>query len=167
VKSVSRSRIVLHVQVSIAAFREASFIVELHPRYFPLLWLWRGWKQQPESLTLIANLDVPPGFNLDVRNHRWCSRPRNSQPETPRPEFAPSGPFVITARRDWQREITSMLTALLASRECDFISVRFSRKAPHFSVTAPLKAVSPGSRSSGEMMCVISELASCASAARP
>jgi hypothetical protein len=77
-----------------------------------------------------------------------------------------SGPFVLTTRNEWQREITTMMNALVASRECDCSSVSFRRSSPHFSVTVPLNTIAPESQAQCEIFDVLRELAAGASTAR-
>ena len=59
-----------------------------------------------------------------------------------------------------------MMTALVASRDCDFHSVSFRRASPHFSATVPLESISPDSQCEAEIFEVLRELAACASASR-
>ena len=79
------------------------------------------------------------------------------------------GPFVLTTRTDWQREITAMMNALVASRDSDFLTVSFRRTSPHFSASVPVSRVCPqdgGSYRDYDIFDVLRELADCASASR-
>jgi hypothetical protein len=76
------------------------------------------------------------------------------------------GPFILTSRSDWQKEITSMVHALSASRECDLLSVSFRRAAPHFSATIPLESIAGQNCAPVRVFDALRELASGASAAR-
>jgi hypothetical protein len=150
-----------------AVFRRASLVIRLQPREMPLLWLLGRVRQQPETLTFQADLDGPPSFDLEVRNHRWESHARGQAPLTARKwSVGQVGPFVATTRNDWQREITAMMGALAAARECHCSMVCFRRSSPHFSVTVPLEAIAPESHTQTEIFDVLREIAMGASAAR-
>jgi hypothetical protein len=163
----SASSFQLRVRLWPNLFRHTSVNVQLHPREFPLSWLIARLRGRQETLTFEADLDFAPSFNLEVHNHRWCGRtrrrfPGNSENWTKeRP-----GPFVITTRNDWQREITNMMNALVASRECDCLTVSFSRTSPHFSATVPLESIAPEAQSETNIFNVMRELAAGASASR-
>jgi len=157
------------LEVSSVLFRRVEVRVTLQPRHCPFSWIWSWWRKQPETLQIEADLHCPPGIELEVYNHRWRGRAPESHKNRKSSGMSDChhlGPFVLTTRTDWQREITSMLTALVASRECNFLSVRFSRSSPHFVATIPLQALSPGSNSASEFFVVLHELASCGSASK-
>ena len=156
----------VRLRFSPALFREAYVLVRLHPRHIPILWMVARITRRPETLTFEANLDLPPMFNLEVHNHRWCGRTRRRPPDRQTLTLEHVGPFVLTSRTEWQREITSMMTALLASRDCDFLSVAFHRSSPHLNATVVLQSISPESQRSSDICEVLRELASCASASK-
>ncbi len=164
---LSNSSFQLRVRLWPNLFRKTSVQVQLLPRELPLSWLIARFRGRQETLTFQADLDFAPGFNLEVRNHRWCGRTRRRFPHntenwsTERP-----GPFVITTRNDWQREITNMMHSLVASRECDCLTVSFNRTSPHFSATVPLESISPKGQSETNIFDVMRELAAGASASR-
>jgi hypothetical protein len=150
--------------VSSSLFRRAEVRLQLQPRHSPLLWLWSRWKKTPEILQFEADLHFRPEIELEVHNYRWRG---GAQPRRGREllaEFQHVGPFVLTTRTDWEREVTGMLTALVASRDCNFLWVRFSRSSPHFVAAIPLNALSPDCSSASEFFVVLQELASCGSA---
>jgi hypothetical protein len=166
VRWTGASRFAVRLRVLSALFQHASVRVELHARHLPLTWVWSPLRRRKETLTFEADLECPPAFNLEVHNHRWCSRTRKL-PRKWRPlAVERCGPFVITTRNDWQREISTLMTALVASRDCDFIAVHFRRTSPHFSAIVPLDSLSPESQCEAEIFDVLRELASCASASR-
>jgi hypothetical protein len=74
-------------------------------------------------------------------------------------------PLVITTRRDWQREITTMMSALEATRQREVLNVSFRRTSPHFAATLALTSIQPGARSE-ELFDILQELAGGASASR-
>lgn len=155
------------MEVSSVLFRRMEVRVKLQPRHCPFSWIWSRWRKQPETLQIEADLHCAPGIELEVHNHRWQARqPDSRKKNSGTADCHHLGPFVLTTRTDWQREITSMLTALVASRECNFLSVRFSRSSPHFVATIPLQALSPESNSASEFFVVLHELASCGSASK-
>jgi hypothetical protein len=162
-----RSRFHVHLNLTPSIFRRASLTVQPYPREQPLLWLaWRFRKQQ-ETLTFSADLDCAPCFNLEVQNHRWLGRTRRHFPlDSQHGGIEHAGPFVLTTRNDWQRDITAMMGALVASRQCDCLTVSIRRCSPHFSVTVPLATISPGSDTKSEIFDVLRELAAGATSAR-
>lgn len=166
VRWTGASRLSIRLRVLSALFQHASVLVDLHPRELPLNWLWTRLRKRKETLTFEADLECPPAFNLEVHNHRWCGRTRSSGQGQRHVAVEHCGPFVLTTRNDWQREITTMMTALVASRDCDFLTVNFRRTSPHFSATVPLDSLSPESQCEAEIFDVLRELASCASASR-
>ncbi len=165
VRWASASKFCVRLRVLSSLFHHASVLVELHPRELPLNWLWARFRNRKETLTFEADLECPPAFNLQVFNHRWCGRTRHFPRKQGRVAVEHCTPFVLTTRNDWQREITTMMAALVASRDCDFLSVDFRRTSPHFSAAVPLESFS-AEDSESEMFDVLSELASCASASR-
>ncbi len=166
VRWTASSRFLVKLRVLSTLFQHASVLVQLHPRELPLNWAWARLRKQPETLTFEADLECPPAFNLEVHNHRWCGRTRKFPRKPGRVALEHTAPFVITTRNDWQREITTMMTALVASRDCDFLTVHFRRSSPHFSATVPLDSISPEPQSEAQIFDVLRELASCASASR-
>ena len=166
VRWAGASRLSVRLRVLSTLFQHASVLVELHPRELPPNWIWSRLHKRQETLTFEADLECPPVFNLEVHNHRWCGRTRSVPRDQSRIAFEHCEPFVLTTRNDWQREITTMMTALVASRDCDFLTVSFRRTSPHFSATVPLNSLSPESQCEAEIFDVLRELAACASASR-
>jgi hypothetical protein len=166
VQRVDPAMFLARLEVSSVLFRQVEVRVQLHPRHCPFSWIWSRWRKQPETLQIEADLHFPPGVELEVHNHRWQGRITGPGKTRGTTEYQHIGPFVLTTRTDWQREITSMLTALVASRDCNFLSVRFSRTSPNFVATIPLQALSPESNSASEFFVVLNELASCGSASK-
>jgi hypothetical protein len=148
-------------------FQHSSISVQLMPRQFALSWLVSKCRKKQEVATFEADLDIPPSFNLEVHNQRWCGRSRRGSKIDPEHSSVENfGPFVLTTRRDWQREITSMMNALVASRDSDFLSVSFRRTSPHFSATVPLFCLAPQNNTGNNVFHVLRELADCAGASR-
>jgi hypothetical protein len=165
VRWAGSSRFSIRLRVLTTLFQHASVLVELHPRGLPVRWAVSRLRHQLETLTFEADLECPPAFNLEVHNHRWSSRTRNFQHHHGI-ALEHCTPFVLTTRNDWQREITTMMNALVASRDCDFLTVNFRRTSPHFSATVPLNTLSPESQCASDIFDVLRELAACASASR-
>lgn len=167
VEWLSASRLQVRLRLASNLFQRAGLMIELRPRELPLHWLLARLRRKPETLTFEADLDCPPVFNLEVHNHRWCGRTRKRIPmDARRALIEHCGPFVLTTRTDWQREITTMMTALVASRDCDFLTVCFRRSSPHFSATVPLESLSPQAQTGPDLFDVLRELAAGASASR-
>jgi hypothetical protein len=165
VRWAGASKFSVRLRVLSSLFRHASVLVELYPRELPLNWLWARFRKRRETLTFEADLECPPAFNLQVFHHRWCGRTRHFPRKHIRVAVEHCTPFVLTTRNDWQREITTMMAGLVASRDCDFLSVHFRRTSPHFSAAVPLDSFS-AEEADAEMFEVLRELASCASASR-
>lgn len=81
-------------------------------------------------------------------------------------QFHRLGPFILTSRRDWQRDIANSVQSLANARDSELLSVSFHRNAPHFSATMPLSALAGLSISRERLFDSLRELASSASAAR-
>jgi len=160
----SSSRLLIRLRLSPALFQQLVIRVELYPRELPLNWLLSRLRRRKETLTFEADFDCPPTFNLEVHNHRWVGRTGRKARRSRRVAIDQCEPFVLTTRGDWQREITAMMNALVASRESDFLSVCFRRCSPHFSATVPLDSFNSES-SHSQIFEVLRELANCASAA--
>jgi hypothetical protein len=140
--------------------------VQLFPRQWPLSWLLRRARREKETITFQADLDSAPCFDLEVHNHRWYGPKRPRSGKLRLWKMQPAKPFVLTTRNEWQREVTTMMNALVASRECDCSSVCIRRSSPHFSVTVPLETLAPEARSQAAIFDVLRELAIGASTAR-
>lgn len=162
VRWIDTARFAVRLRVVSTVFHQATLQVQMHRRELPFLWAWSRWKKRQETMTFEADLDCPPAFNLEVQNHRWCGRTKKFPRDLRRLALDQCGPFIITTRNDWQREITAMMSALVASRDCDFLNVTFRRTSPHFAATVPLYSIAPDSGSEAQIFEVLSELASCA-----
>jgi hypothetical protein len=164
---VSSSQFLISLRLADGNFMQPSVTVRLLPREMPLSWVHCIWKKRRETLTFDANLLCPPGFNLEVQNQRWSGKGRKRLlKKSSVVRLKHVGPFVLTSRRDWQRDITSMMHALAASRDCDLLSVSFRRTTPHFSATIPLEAIAGQECAPVRIFEALRELASGASAAR-
>jgi hypothetical protein len=163
--SASRFSVKLHLLPSL--FRHVSLLVQFLPRQSPIHWLLSRIKKHPETVMFQADLDGAPSFNLEVHNHRWYGRTRRRlSSKTQDWTLEQVGPFVMTTRNEWQHDITGMMRALVASRECDVLTVCFRRRSPHFSVTVPLETLAPESGTQSDIFDVLRELAAGAASAR-
>ncbi len=164
---LSPSRFQVDLRLKNHAFRNPHLIVQLAPREMPLSWLWYRLRKHQETATFAANLDCPPAFNLDLRNHRWsatCFNRTAQKPDEIRKWRAERlGQIVITTRRDWQHDIVNMMDALSASRSYDFLKIVFRRESPHFSATVALGAIEPDVLAEANIFDVIRELATSSS----
>jgi hypothetical protein len=160
---------VFHValRMTTSVFQHPGVVVRLLPREMPLLWLLRLWRKEPPSLTFEADLDIPPGFNLRVHRHSWTGRTtRHFSPDPDRWECERVTPFIVTSCRSWRGEVTSMMNALLACRDREFLSLGFSPSSPHFSATVVLESISPDGGAGSNVFDMLRELAAGASASR-
>ncbi len=167
VQWVTPSRFQVRLRLTNCGFKHPTIMVQLAPRERPLQWFINKLRKKPETLTFEANLHCPPSFNLDVQNHRWCGRTRRNLPRNPQGwKLESIGPFVISSRHNWQREITNMMNSVMASRSCNFLNVSFRRSSPHFSATVPLDSLESTQSAGGSVFEVLRELAAGASASR-
>ncbi len=156
------SRFHVRLELPPNLFPHAHVTVQFVARELPLNWLLSVLRRQSETLTFEADLDSPPGFNLEVHNRRWHGQTRRLDAE--RAVYEHCGPFVLTTRSEWQRDITVMMNALVASRDSDFLSVTFRKTSPHLSATVPLSSLAECGGNG--IFSVLRELADCASASR-
>lgn len=154
------SRFKVPLRLASGVFHRAWIIVELSPCKTPVSWIWSKLSRQQELIVFQADLDWAPAFSLDVHNFRWFARSsRRSSPADSEWTFEQTGPFIITTRMDWQKEITSTMTSLVGVNNSEFLNISFSRFSPHFSVTMPLDAISPASPSRACMFDAVREVA--------
>jgi hypothetical protein len=144
-------------------FENAHLTVSLMPRALPVQWLVSCWRKQKETLTFEADLDCPPGFRLDVLNHRWCGRSSRASSDSAEWEIHRPGPVVLTTRAQWTQELTPVVNALMASREHHFVDVHFRPDSPNFSATVALDSLNDPDAASG-FLTILRELAAGASA---
>jgi len=164
VEWLSASRFRVNLRLRTTTFHNAHLIVQLAPRELPFSWLWYRIRKHQETATFAANLDSPPAFNLDVRNHRWCGTSLSSPPAPTKKWSAERlGPIVITTRRDWQHEIVNMMDALSASRSYEFLKIVFRKDSPHFLATVALNAMQADALAEVNVFDVIRELATSSS----
>lgn len=155
------------LRVAGGIFQQAIVRVRLEPREQPFQWLWCKLRKHAETVTFEADLECPPLFNLEVHNQRWCGHTRKFQPgQLQRLTLDRCGPFVITTRNEWQRDIMGMMNALMASRDCDLLTVTYRKTSPHFTATMPVCCVSPAPEEESHIFEVLRELASCGQASK-
>jgi hypothetical protein len=163
---VAPSRFHVRLRLGASNFQRASVAVQLMPREVPWSWLESRLRKRQETLTFQADLDLAPGFELEVQSHRWFGRTRRRFPHNSSWSMEHVGPFVLSTRREWQRETSALMNALAASRACESVDVRFRRKSPHFSVTVPVDSLAPSAKTATDFFSVLRELAAGASASR-
>ena len=167
VQWLSASRFAVPVRLRMIGFSNAAFMVQLPRREWPLLRLREKLRSDPPTITFSADLDIRPRFNLQVHNHRWCGRTTRRFSENPEHwVFEQTGPYIITSRQDWHQEILNMMGSLVASRDGEFLRLKFQPASPNLLATAPLESISPCAPTRGRMLDVLKELASEASASR-
>ena len=143
---------------------DAYVTVTLLPRHMPVHWLFAIFRKQKETLSLEANLECAPGFQLEIHRHQWLTQ--KVELSDPRKwTISRPGPIVLTTRTKWGNDLTPVVNALMSSSGHSLISVRFRSDAPHLTATVPLEAVS-GEESSVAFLEVVRELAASASTSR-
>ena len=157
------SRLCAKLQFASRWFENAHLTVRLMPRAVPVNWLVSYWRKDKETLTFEADLDYPPGFRLDVLNHRWCGRSSRASADSAQWEIHHPGPVVLTTRAEWTQELTPVVNALMASREHHFVDVHFRPDSPNFSATVELESLNDPDAASG-FLTILRELAAGASA---
>jgi hypothetical protein len=163
----SASEFLVHLRVAGCAFTHPNILVRMFPRQIPFRWALARLRKRRETMTFEANLHYPPGFNLEVQNQRWLVTTKVRMPrKNSVVRMKQLGPFVLTSRRDWERDITNMVQALSSSRGCNLLSVSFRKSAPHFSATVPLEAIAGPQCSPDGIFDALRELASGASTAK-
>ncbi len=164
---LSASEFRVNLRLRKCPFTNPNLVVRMLPREFPINWAIGTWKKRREVLDFQADMQVPPGFNLEVHNQRWYGRTRKRFPRKKSTlRLKHFGPFILTSRREWQKEITSMVQTLAVSRECELLSVSFRRASPHFFASVALDTISGQSTSPVRIFDTLRELASGASATR-
>jgi hypothetical protein len=140
-------------------------LVHLIPCEMPLRWLVSRLSGQRELLVFQADLDVPPAVSLHVHNFRWVA---SSKITGKTRSFAAerSGPFIISTRKDWQKEICSTMSSLAKGDNREFLDISFQRRSPHFCATLPVEAIAPGSPLRTSMFETMRELAASSSTSR-
>jgi hypothetical protein len=162
---VGQSRFKVPLRLTCGIFHRAWLLVDLTPSEMPLRWLFSKVSGQREMLTFQADLDLPPAFTLEVHNLRWVAR-TSRRPPTNRGtwHFERTGPFVITTRMDWRKEISCAMSSLARSVNQDLLDISFQRRSPHFSASLPLATIAPGSPTRTCMFETMRELAASSSA---
>jgi hypothetical protein len=145
-------------------FDHARVIVRLLPRPLPLKWALSKWRKDKETLSFEADLDTAPRFRLEVHNHRWSGHLTRSRTSGNWLVSRP-GPVILTSRPNWGRDINPVINALMASREKNFVAIRFSPESPHFSATLEIDSL-PEESSAAAWLDSLRELAAGASTSR-
>ena len=165
IKWENSSSFSLPLRLRAHTFHNASLRVNLVPRELPLKWITAKLKEQPETLVFQADLDWAPPVSLELQSYRMFARSRKElSPDTPGWNFEQTTPFVLTTRKDWQKEITSVMSTVLSCQERQFLSIAFSPDSPHFTATLALDSIAPGSPYRNEIFSSLRELATGASA---
>jgi hypothetical protein len=134
------SRVRARLNLSSRWFDDARLTIRLLPRPLPVQWILCRWRHEQETLTFEADMGFPPGFHLDVVRHRWSghSGAKNSKATRAWTVSRP-GPVILTTKEDWPIELNSVVNALAAWRDKDFVGVRFNSSSPHFTATVGLE----------------------------
>lgn len=157
---LSGSRFKVPLRLASGVFHRAWMIVDLIPCDMPTYWLWSKLTHRQDLITFQADLDFAPPFSMEVHNYRWFAR--SSRKESPAGAdwtFEQTGPFIITTRMVWEKEIATAMTSLAETSSREFLYVNFNRHSPHFSVTMPLEAISPACPSRACMFDAVRDVA--------
>jgi hypothetical protein len=129
-----------------------------------LRWLLSRWRKQKETLTFEADLDHHPDFQLDVMHHRWAGSSNGSSNARRRSwSITRPSPVVLTTRQEWSQELSPLVSALMSSREKNFLTVKFHPHSPNFTATVELDVLSD-QKTAATLISTLRELASGASA---
>ena len=154
------SRLHAGVQIPSSLFYSAHITLRLLPRPNPLHWLVSRWRHENETVTIETDLDQPPNFSLEVHNHRWRGQTGDKKLlEKRKWTTGSSGPIVLASCDTWDSEHNPVLTALLVSRESDFVTVKLRPQSPHLTATMRVEAL-PDHKSAVEMLSTLRDLAS-------
>lgn len=179
----SASQFQVRLRLTACAFTNSTVTVRMYPLQRPLGWIVSRLRRERETFTFDANLLCPPQFNLEIRNQRRVAKFKPVKPgaklrmmrraargsvfaKGSAVQYHRLGPFILTSRRDWQRDIANSVQSLANTRDSELLSVSFHRNSPHFSATMPLSALAGLSISRERLFDSLRELASSASAAR-
>ena len=121
----------------------ARVTIRLFHRPMPVHWLISLWRKQKETVTLEADLDYVPGFQLEVFRHRWVTH-KNAAASSKSKDWTISrpGPIVLTTKTQWTQELTPVVNTLITSRGQDLLVVRFRNQSPHLVAVVGLDALS-------------------------
>lgn len=158
------SRVLAELRFPPHVFERARVVVRLVPRPVPMKWAISHWRKQKETLAFEADLDTAPRFQLEVHNHRWSGQNSNAVASKNWMVSRP-GPILLTSRPKWGQELSPVINALMASRERNFVSIRFSPESPHFSATLEIDALPERPEAEGWLE-TLRELAAGASTSR-
>ena len=134
------SRLLAELRFPAHIFEHARVVVNLSPRPSMIHWVISRWHRQKETLAFEADLCAPPRFQLEVHNHRWSGHSRKISGDREWNICRP-GPIVLTSRAKWDHELSPVVSSLMASRERNFVTVRFSPNSPHFSAILELDSL--------------------------
>ena len=134
------SRLLAELRFPPHIFEHARVVVHLLPRSSPIFWALSRWRKQKETLAFEADLYAAPRFHLEVHNHRWSGHSRKISEDRDWAISRP-GPIVLTSKAKWDHELSPVISALMASRDRNFTTVRFSPHSPHFAATLELDSL--------------------------
>lgn len=160
IRWLAASRFKVPLRLTSGLFRRAWIMVEFSPSQMPIHWLLSKLNNRQDVITFEADLDSPPSFSLEVHNFRWFARSsRKVSAGTGNWTFEQTGPFIISTRMDWQKEITRAMSSLTETCNREFSCIRFQQRSPHFSATIPLEAISPTCPAHTDIFDTVRELA--------
>lgn len=151
------SKFEVRLRLQESCFRHPRLLVNLLPREMPLHWLFR--RNDRETLTFEADLNCPPTYNIAAQSHRWLARTRSKLNVNACWQAEKLGPFVITSRPEWERDIMNAIELLSSSHDCEFMNVRVWSRTPQISATVPLALLESQHGPKPPIFTVLKELA--------
>lgn len=134
------SRLLAELRFPPHLFERARVVIHLLPRPTPVKWALSRWRKEKETLAFEADLDTAPRFRLEVHNHRWSGHNSKSI-ESRNWMVSRPGPVVLTSRSKWGQELSPVINSLMASRDKNFVTIRFSPESPHFSAILEISSL--------------------------
>jgi len=160
------SRLQARMHFATHFLENARVTIRLFQRPIPIQWLISLWRKQKETVTLEADLDYIPGFQLEVFRHRWVThKDAPAQTESKDWTITRPGPIVLTTRTQWTQELSPVVNTLMTTRGQDLLVVRFRTESPHLTASVALDALSD-EQGAATFLGVVRDLAAGASTSR-
>jgi len=135
VEWVSSSHFRARLRLPGCGFQHPSIEARLAPRELPVRWaLWK-WRGRKETFVFEANLACPPRHGLEIGRTRYTGLTRRWMRNKDAWPTCSAASLFISTQPEWEPEISSRMSTVVAARELDFLTVSFRTRSPHFSVT--------------------------------
>ncbi len=166
IRWINQSEFEVPLRLASSPFRKSKLVVTLAPREFPLNWLMgKLRKEQTETLTFTADLELKPVLTLEVQSMRWFARSRkDADPTKGNWDFECGSPVVLTTRPDWRKEVAAIVQSMVNCEQRDNLQLQFRKTSPHFRATVPLEAIKPAEQDTWNIFETLRSIATGASA---